>query len=81
MNNQPAYEQLIIEGIKGLPQDVLAEIAHFVFFMRKRITHPQSFEAELQTVLLEEDLTHLWEAELVHLEEEFTNYEQDYPLE
>ena len=81
MNNQPAYEQLIIEGIKGLPQHVLAEIAHFVLFMRKRSTHPQSFEAELQATLLEEDLAHLWQTELAHLDEEFVNYDRDFPIE
>ena len=78
MNNQPAYEQLIVEGIKGLPQDVLAEIAHFVLFMRKRITQPQTFEAELQATLLEEDIEQLRQAELAHLEDEFENYEFDY---
>lgn len=26
------YQQLIIEGIKGLPQEMLAEIADFVYF-------------------------------------------------
>ena len=37
------YEQLIVEGIKGLPPELLAEIAAFVYFVR-RATEPQEFE-------------------------------------
>ena len=37
------YQQLIIEGIKGLPPETLAEIADFIFFLRKRTFQPQAF--------------------------------------
>jgi len=41
------YEQIIAEGIKGLPQEMLAEIADFVYFVRKRATQPHVYEEEL----------------------------------
>ena len=41
------YQQLIIEGIKGLPPETLAEIADFIFFVRKRTFQPQAFEEEI----------------------------------
>ena len=39
------YQQLIIEGIKGLPLEVLAEIADFIYFVRKRALQPQASSA------------------------------------
>jgi len=33
---QPPYQQLILEGIKDLPPEVLAEIVNFIYFVRKR---------------------------------------------
>lgn len=53
MESKPSYEQLIMEGMKDLPQELLAEIADFVYFVRKRFTHPQTFADELETTLLE----------------------------
>lgn len=51
MDKQHSYEQRIIEGIKGLPQEFLAEIADFVYFVRQRHTQPQAFERNLDSVL------------------------------
>lgn len=31
------YQQLIVEGIKGLPTEILAEIVDFIFFVRQRV--------------------------------------------
>ena len=58
MAKPQSYEQLIIEGIKGLPQELLAEITDFVYFVRKRFTQPQAFERERETVLLETEITY-----------------------
>jgi hypothetical protein len=44
MDKQHSYEQRITEGIKGLPQELLAEIADFVYFVRQRFTQSQAFE-------------------------------------
>ncbi|MCI0488882.1 MAG: hypothetical protein L0229_20005 [Blastocatellia bacterium] len=75
------YQQLIIEGIKGLPPDVLAEIANFVYFIRKRAMQPQDFEEELHNALLNVELKQLSHQEEEHLEKEFEDYERLYPRE
>jgi len=42
------YERFIVKEIKGLPPESLAEIAHFVYFIRQRVKQPQLFELILQ---------------------------------
>lgn len=75
------YQQLIFEGIKGLQPETLAEIADFIYFVRKRALEPQAFEEELQNALLTVDLRQLSRDEEAHLEEEFEDYERLYPTE
>lgn len=75
------YQQLIIEGIKGLPPEILAEIADFIYFVRKRTLHPQAFEEELRDALLRVELKQLSRDEEAHLEKEFEGYDQLYPPE
>jgi len=77
----PTYQQLIIEGIKGLPPEVLAEITDFVYFVRKRLLQPQAFEEELQSILLHEELRQLSRDEEAHVEQEFAGCDQLYPRE
>ena len=77
----PAYQQLIIEGLKGLPPEVLAEITDFVYFVRKRLLQPQAFEEEMQNTLLHEELRQLSRDEEAHIEQEFAGYDQLYPRE
>ena len=72
------YQQLIIEGIKGLPPETLAEIADFIFFVRKRTLQPQAFEEEIQHSLLNAELSQLSRDEVAHLEKEFDDYESHY---
>ncbi len=38
-----AYHSLILEGLRDLPEDALAEIAGFVWLVRKRVLHPKAF--------------------------------------
>lgn len=76
-----AYRKLIIDGIKGLPPETLAEIVDFVYFVRKRVFEPQVYEAELENVLLNAELKLLNHNEERHLEQEFEDYEQRYPQE
>lgn len=71
----PDYQYLILEGLKGLPPEVLAEINDFVYFVRKRVLQPDVFADELVA------LQRLSRAETAHLEAEFENYERRYPLE
>ncbi|HKZ87219.1 MAG TPA: hypothetical protein VJ793_26635 [Anaerolineae bacterium] len=73
------YEQIIVEGIKGLPQEMLAEIADFVYFIRKRATQPQAYEEELLSVLLNAELRQMSRDEEEHLDEEFRDYDRRYP--
>jgi hypothetical protein len=65
------YQQLIIEGIRDLPAETLAEITDFIYFVRKRTLEQHQFEEELKK---------LSRAEITHLEKEFEGYEQRYPL-
>lgn len=78
MNTQN-YHALILEGIKGLSPEVLAEIADFIYFVRKRTLQPQAFAEELRAVLLGADLSQLSRSEEEHLEKEFKDYERIYP--
>jgi len=73
------YQQLITEGIKGLPPELLDEIIDFVYLLRKRAFDPQGFAAEQQAFLLHSQLAQLSQDEAQHLEEEFAGYDQRYP--
>ena len=75
------YQQLIVQGIRGLPAETLAEIADFVYFLRKRVQQPDIFAEELRNALLGEELKQLSRDEEVHVEQEFADYEQRYPHE
>ncbi|HXG64691.1 MAG TPA: hypothetical protein VNO70_06260 [Blastocatellia bacterium] len=75
------YQELIMEGVKGLPPELLAEIADFVYFVRKRATHPQAFAEEIRDVLLNAELRQVGRDEEAYLEEEFQDYERIYPRE
>lgn len=66
-----AYQQQILDGIKGLPPELLAEITDFVYFVRQRAPGQG----------LTKELERLDRAELAHLEKEFDGYEQRYPRE
>ena len=69
------YEQLILDGIKGLPREALAEITDFVFFVKKRIIEPDEFKEELRAAVLKAELKDLSRSEEVHLEKEFEGYD------
>ncbi len=73
------YQELIIDGIKDLPPEMLAEIADFVYFVRKRAVQPQVFEEERYSMLLNTDLRQLSRHETAHAEAEFDNYGQLHP--
>ena len=74
------YRRLIVEGMKGLPDEALAEIAGYVYFVRKRIMEPHAFEAELYNASLWAAKERLSRNEEVHLEEEFEGYDELYPV-
>ncbi len=73
------YQQLIISGIKNLPDEAILEIVDFIYFVRKRTLQPEIFEEEIQSILLNAELQQLSHNETVHLEEEFKDYDKLYP--
>ena len=75
------YQEIITESIKGLPEDTLAEIAHFVFFMRTKMLEPKAFEDELWAKMIELELKQLSRDEEAHLEQEFADYDSRFPRE
>jgi len=75
------HEKLILEGIKGLPPETLAEIINFIYFLRKRNFYPKEFNEELECILLNDELSNLSKIEESHLEEEFRDYDKIYPRE
>jgi hypothetical protein len=76
-----AYERLILNGIKGLSPEALAEITDFIYFVRKRTLQPQAFEEEILDLFLRDELTRLSRDEAEHLEQEFEGYARTYPHE
>jgi hypothetical protein len=70
-------EQLIVEGIKGLPQEALAEIADFIYFVRKRIKQPETYADEINRILLDFEMEDLDQKEKEHLEQEFKDYDNN----
>jgi hypothetical protein len=79
--NTEKYQHLINEGIKELPESALAEIADFVYFVRLKTASQISSEIELYALLLELEMKQLSSESLNHLEEEFANYDKQYPRE
>lgn len=77
--NAYAYQELITEGIKDLPTELLREVADFVYLLRKRMQDPKAFAEEQRNFLLAAELTQLSRDEERHLEEEFADYEQRFP--
>lgn len=75
----PDYQQLISEGIKGLPPEMLSEVVNLVYLLRRRALDPEGFAEEQRSFLLAAQLRELSQAETRHLEEEFADYEQRHP--
>ena len=75
------YHQMILDGLKGLPQHVLDEIVDYVYFVRKRALQPTAFSEEIQSLALNNELRELSRNEVEHLDKEFENYEERFPRE
>ena len=70
-----SYQELITEGIKGLPEAALAQIVEYVNFIKKKAQNPE-FEDQLNDYLLHFELKKLSRNEQAHLEDEAVGYEQ-----
>ena len=66
------YQSAILEAIKGLPSESLAEIAGFVEFVRSRSPGQRR---------IARDLRQLSRGQEAHLEEEFAGHDKLYPRE
>ncbi len=66
------FEKVIIQGIKGLPQQYLGEIADFVLFLRQKSLNSYDFKDELSLMS---------QNEVQHLEEEFKDFDLHFPKE
>ena len=75
------YKTLIVNGIQDLPPNLLAEVANFVYFLRKQAADPDTFAEEQYALLVGDDLAELKQEEWQHLEAEVANYEQRFPRE
>lgn len=75
------YEQLIAEGIQGLPETALEEIAELILLLRRKFFRPDDFKNELRAALLASELRQASRGEQAHLEEEFKDYDERYPRE
>lgn len=65
-------QQIIIQGIKDLPQQYLGEVADFVVFLRQKSIKSYNFQDELNL---------LNEQQIKHLEEEFKDFDLQFPKE
>jgi len=66
------YRKLIVQGIEGLSEEMLAEITDLMYFVRRRVAQPQDFAEELRR---------LSRSQSIHLEQELAGYDQRYPRE
>ena len=73
-----SYEELIHDGIKDLPPEALAEVAHFVLFVRKRVLQPDAFADKMYATMLHAELKQLDSDEQQHLDEEISDYDRRY---
>lgn len=74
-----AYEELIVKGIRGLPQDALAQVADFVYFLRQKTWHPEVIADAEYVAVVQLERGQAQKTEWQHLEVEFADYEQKHP--
>ena len=70
-------EQAVLENLKVLPLGKKQEVLEFTEFLSAK----ESNGSEKKSNIIDSDLSLLDENELTHLETEFENYEQLYPLQ
>lgn len=73
------YKALIISGIQDLPPTLFAEVANFVYFVRKQAEDPDAFVTEQYKLLLGKALSELDAHEGKHVEAEFGETAQGIP--
>ena len=68
------FEKIFIWYTRYLPKEMLMEILDFIQFLRERKLNKSSDN-------LTEELTKLSHSQVKHIEKEFINYKQLYPIE
>ena len=72
-------EKMIVDETKNLSVDILNEILDFVQFLKaKRLGSQRNNSLKIR---VKDELSGLNAVSLVHLEEEFANYREQYPYE
>lgn len=74
-----AYQKMIVAGLAGLPNDYLAEVADFVFFLRNKLEATDAFAVAVDQDSFQPAMQAGWQESLAHLEEEFADYERRFP--
>ena len=72
--NTAQLEKELLQYTKDLPKEALQEVIDFVRFLRHKISRQSSNYINDETSLLNT-------SQIVHLEEEFENYQKQYPRE
>ncbi|MFH1004898.1 MAG: DUF2281 domain-containing protein [Bacteroidota bacterium] len=68
------FEKIFIEYTRDMPKEMLMEVIDFIRFLREKKLNKLSNN-------LTEELTKLSHSQIKHIEKEFTNYKQLYPIE
>lgn len=72
--NTAQLEKELLQNTKDLPKEALQEVIDFVRFLRHKIARQSSDYINLETSSLNS-------SQIIHLEEEFENYQKLYPRE
>lgn len=72
--NTAQLEKELLQYTKDLPKEALQEVIDFVRFLRHKISRQSSNYIHDETSFLNT-------SQIVHLEEEFENYQKQYPRE
>jgi hypothetical protein len=76
-----SLKSVIEQNLKGLSDEALREIVNFVLFVRIRQNNENSLNEQDLSKMLFAELSALNITETTHLEAEFENYQNKYPLE
>jgi hypothetical protein len=72
-------QKTIIQGLQGLPESSLREVAEYIFFVRQKALSPGRFQQQFEEAMMMGELLTLELDESNHLEEEFKDYQDLYP--
>jgi hypothetical protein len=76
-----SYRERIRDGIEGLPEEALVEVARLVDILQDSEDELLQFVDDLRDAMLLAETRRVSRASQRHLEEEFEGYDQKYPKE